>query len=381
MAHYLARSEAIDEIVCADNVRPRAEAARRFASSRKARAAVLDAGRQRDLARALRETDMVVNAAHPRFNVSLMRAAAAAGVHYQDLAADYGGIVRQLAYSKAFARRGRVGLLQCGGSPGITNVLAREAVEALDGVDAIRLRLISRIDATRPLSLWSAEVALEDMEEPPAVYRDGRVVRLPPFSEEELFEFPAPFGPQLVVQHMHEEPLTFGRFLGKGLRYVDLKMGGRHVFQMREAASLGLLGREPVRVRKASVAPRDVLLALLPPTLNATEVTRLLRRGVLRDATGCHVVRVEGREGGSRRVLRYTCLGPSLREVQAWMPGATNLSYRVGVSAAIMVEMVGQELMRPSGAYPPEALETESRALFLEKIREHHLPFELAEDA
>ena len=37
---------------------------------------------------------------------------------------------------------------------------------------------------------------------------------------------------------MHEEPLTFGRFLGKGLRYVDLKMGGHHVDQMKVAMDL-----------------------------------------------------------------------------------------------------------------------------------------------
>ncbi len=381
MAHHLARSDAIDEIVCADRARPRAEAARRLASSRKVGVAVLDAARPRELAHALGETDMVVNAAHPCFNVPLMRAAAAAGVHYQDLAADYERLVRQLAYSRAFVRRGRVGLLQCGGSPGITNVLARDAVDALDGVDAIRLRLISRLDSARPLSLWSAEVALEDLEERPAVYRNGRIVRLPPFSEEEVFEFPAPFGPQPVVQHMHEEPLTFGRFLRKGLRYVDLKMGGRHVFQMREAASLGLFRRDTVRAGKASVVPRNVLLALLPPAVTPSEVTRFLRQGVLQDATGCHVVRVEGRKGASQRVVQYTCLGPSLREVQAWMPGATNMSYRVGVSAAIMVEMVGQGLMRPFGVYPPEALEKESRAAFLEKLHENHLPFERSEDA
>ena len=379
MAHYLARSEAIDHVVCADVSLQRAEAAKRAAGSRKARAAALDASKPKALAAALGSVDLVVNAAHPRFNVPLTRAALRAGVHYQDLAADYRGIRAQVALSKAFAKKGLVGLLQCGGSPGVTNVLAREGVEALDTVHAIRLRLVSKLEARRPVALWSAEVALEDMEEPPAVFRDGRAQRVPPFSEEEVFDFPEPFGPRPVLQHMHEEPITFGMFLGKGLRHVDLKMGGHHVYQMKEAMSLGLLGREPVRVGKASIVPRDLLIALSPPAMTPAEVPRLLARGDVIDATGCHVVEVEGTRAGSRRVLRYTALGPSLREVQAWIPGSTNMSYKVGMSAAIMVEMLARGQVAPSGVYPPECLEAEPRELFLERLRANHFPLEVRE--
>jgi len=380
MAHHLGRSNAVDEVVCADISLDRARKAARFAKSRKARAIRLDAGKPKELARALHTTDIVVNAALPRFNLPLTRAALAAGVHYQDLAADYGKISAQLAHSKAFERKGRIGLMQCGGSPGVTNVLAREAVEALDTVEAIRLRLISKLEATRPLSTWSVEVALEDMEEPPAVFRDGRVVRVPPFSEEEVFNFPEPFGPQPVVQHMHEEPITFGRFLGKGLRYVDLKMGGHHVYQMKEAMGLGLLSRKPVKVDGVSVVPRDVLIAVSPPALTPADVPRLLKAGVLKDATGCHVVQVEGTKGGARTVLRYTALGPSLREVQAWIPGATNMSYKVGVSAAIMTEMMARNQIEPmGGVFPPECLSADARAVFLERLKANHIPFQIAE--
>jgi len=379
MAHVLARSDGIDEVTCADVVLDRALAAKRFAKSRKVRAIRLDASNRTALRTALAGVDAVVNAALPRFNLPLTRAALAAGVHYQDLAADYATIRAQLALSKAFARKGRVGLMQCGGSPGITNVLAREGAEALDSVEAVRIRLVSRLEATRPLSLWSAEVALEDMEERPAVFRDGTVVRVPPFSEEEIFEFPEPFGPQPVVQHMHEEPLTFGRFLGKGLRDVDLKMGGHHVYQMKQAMAMGLLSREPVHVGKARVVPRDLIIALSPPALTPAQVPALLRRGVLRDATGCLVVLVEGTKGGARHEIRYESLGPSLREVQAWIPGATNMSYKVGVSAAILVEMLAWGEVKPAGVYPPEGLADESRRIFLERLAAHHIPVRLSE--
>lgn len=379
MAHYLGRSDAIDEVVCADVSKPRADAARRFAGARKVKSAGLDASRARDLSRALRGMDMIVNAALPRFNLPLTKAALEADVHYQDLAADYPTIDAQLHLSKAFARKGRIGLMQCGGSPGITNVLAREAVDSLDTVDSVKLRLISKIESSKPVSLWSVAVALDDMEEPPAVFQDGQVVRVPPFSGEEVFEFPPPFGPQPVLQHMHEEPLTFGRFLGKGLRYVDLKMGGHHVYQMKEAMTLGLLSRRPIRVGKATVVPRDVLIALSPPALTPDAVTKLLEQGVLRDATGCHAIQVDGTKGGNRKILRCASVGPSLRDVQQWIPGATNMSYRVGVGAAIFVEMVACGQVGPEGVYPPECLSDESRAIYMERLRANHLAPEVIE--
>jgi saccharopine dehydrogenase (NAD+, L-lysine-forming) len=379
MARHLGHSEAIDEVVCADVSPARAQAARRFADSRRVRDLRLDATHAKALARALSQVDMVVNASLPRFNLPLTEAALAAGVHYQDLAGDYPKIAAQLRLSRRFARKGRLGLLQCGASPGVTNVLAREAVDALETVDAVHLRLVSRIDASRPVSLWSAETALEDMEEPPAVFRDGSVVRVRPFSDEETFDFPPPFGSQRVVQHMHEEPLTFGRFLGKGLRYVDLKMGGAHIDQMRVAASLGLFSRTPVSVDKHPVVPRSLLVSLLPPALTPSDVVRLLKRGVLHDATGCHVVHVEGTRNGHPVTLRYTCLGPSLRQVQAWMPGATNMSYRVGVAAALFVEMVARGEADVPGVYPPECLTPEARAIYVQRLRENHLDFDLAE--
>lgn len=379
MARYLAHREAIDHVTCADVSAERAAAAVRFAGGRKASASRLDAGNPRSLARVLRDVDFAVNAAHPRFNLPLSQACAREGVGYQDLAAEYDAIGAQLRLSKAFARKGRVGLMHCGGSPGVTNAVAREGVEALDRVDAIRLRLVSKQESTRPVSLWSVAVMLEDMAEPPAVFRDGRFLRVPPFSDEETFEFPEPFGPQRVVQHMHEEPLTFGRLLGKGLRSVDLKMGGPHVFDMHEAFRLGLLGSQPVQVGKARVVPRDLVVALSPPAATPSEVTRLLRSGILKDAVGCHVVEVQGERAGTRRIIRFTMLGPSLREVQAWMPGATNMSYRVGVSAAILVEMAAGGEVKPPGLYPPEGLGGESRAVFLERLAREHLPVERTE--
>lgn len=379
MARYLAHREAIDHVTCADVSAARAAAAARFAAGRKASATRLDAGEPRALARALRDVDFAINAAHPRFNLPLSQACVRAGVGYQDLAAEYGAIAAQLRLSKAFARKGIVGLMHCGGSPGVTNTVAREGVDDLDRVDAVRLRLVSKQESTKPVSLWSVSVMLEDMAEPPAVFRDGKILRVPPFSDEETFAFPEPFGPQRVVQHMHEEPLTFGRLLGKGLRSVDLKMGGAHVFDMHEAFRLGLLGSKPVQVGPARVIPRDLVVALSPPAATPADVVRLLRRGILKDAVGCHVVEVEGERGGTRRTIRFTMRGPSLREVQAWMPGATNMSYRVGVSAAVLTEMVAQGEVEPHGIYPPEGLDARSRRIFLERLDREHLPVERGE--
>jgi len=53
------------------------------------------------------------------------------------------------------------------------------------------------------------------------------------------------------------------------------------------------------------------------------------------------------------------------------------MSYKVGVSAAIFVEMVARREVSPHGVYPSEVLSNGSRATYLERLREHHITFEV----
>jgi len=159
----------------------------------------------------------------PQFNLNIMEASLKVGAHYQDLASYP---TEQLALSDRWKEAGLTALIDTGVSPGFTNVLAAQAADKLDRVEEIRIRLWGGVESKEPTSFWSPETAWTDMAAEPIVYENGEYKEVPPFSGEEAYNFPDPVGQQTVFWHSHEEPETIPRFIGKGVKYVDFKMGG-----------------------------------------------------------------------------------------------------------------------------------------------------------
>ena len=108
------RQEAmVEQLIIADAVSARAVALADRLDDPRVRAITLDAGNQRDVARALRETGttILLNAALPATNLAVMRACLDAGSHYIDMASggsDAEGIPKledQFALDAAFRQR------------------------------------------------------------------------------------------------------------------------------------------------------------------------------------------------------------------------------------------------------------------------------------
>ena len=120
------------------------------------------------------------------------------------------------------------------------------------------------VEGEAALATWSAETLFGDFSLPPLVLRDGKVTTVPPFSGEETYVFPEPFGPQKVVQHIHEEIQLMTHFLGHtGLRDVDLKLGSPDVADVKALIGAGLWGNEPIEVDGVPVTPRKLMAQLL----------------------------------------------------------------------------------------------------------------------
>src|SRR5256712_59205 len=99
------------------------------------------------LTRAIAGVDLVINATLPKYNLGIMQAALDVRANYLDPSAagpresgGLAGIFEQLAMGEAFKDAGLSGLVSMGLDPGLSNVMARSAVERLDAIDAIRIR-------------------------------------------------------------------------------------------------------------------------------------------------------------------------------------------------------------------------------------------------
>ncbi len=271
-ASILARDKDVAEIVIGDIDIGLANKVKDKVKSDKISAVKVDAGKIEDVERAAKGMDVVINLTLVRFNANIMKAAVNSVAHYVDTALDY-PFITQLAERKPleidseFKKAGLTALIACGGTPGVTNVLARYACDKLDRVDEIYVRGGDRlledphevVDAWDPG--WSPEIALLDYATETMMFENGKYKECAPFSGCEEYDFPDPVGPVVVCYHAHEEGTTLPRFIGKGLKHVDVKYPIDPI--AGALVKMGFAKSEPINVRGVKVSPLDVLMNLV----------------------------------------------------------------------------------------------------------------------
>src|SRR5947207_12959973 len=88
---------------------------------------------------------------------------------------------------------GITAILGMGGTPGVTNLLARTAVDKLDRVDSIKVQLgcSDATPSTAPLvAPYSIRTILDEFTKQPQVFQDGEWYPQPPLSGQEEMIFP-----------------------------------------------------------------------------------------------------------------------------------------------------------------------------------------------
>ncbi|MDQ2673265.1 MAG: saccharopine dehydrogenase NADP-binding domain-containing protein, partial [Chloroflexota bacterium] len=266
----------LEQLIVADAVSARASLLADRLRDPRVRSMALDAGDRAAVARTIRETGttLVLNAALPVTNLQVMRACLDAGVDYIDLASggtDADGVPKmedQFALDAEFRSAGRVALLGMGADPGTTNVYAAYAAKhLLDSVTEIRVRdgdnsVCQGHDGF--VAAFSPWVFIDECLCKAVSYRDGRYHMEEPLTGFEPFEFPE-LGVLNCFYVDHEESKTLPRVFPQA-RTIDFKlcMDDVTVETLRVMKRLGLSGKDRVRVGDASVAPRDVVVSLLP---------------------------------------------------------------------------------------------------------------------
>jgi saccharopine dehydrogenase-like NADP-dependent oxidoreductase len=368
IATEIVKSPEVSEIRLSDIDLGKTERLAERLKSEKVRTHRVDANRIDDIARAAEDVNVIVNTTtwNDRFNLNIMAAALNVGAHYQDLASYP---PKQLALSNEWKEAGLTALIDTGVSPGFTNVLAAQAADKLDRVKEIRVRLWGGVESKEPTSFWSPETAWTDMAEKPIVYENGEYKKVPPFSGEEIYIFPDPVGSQTVFCHSHEEPETLPRFIGKGVKYVDFKMGGPDFPLAKAIVGLGLMNDKPINVKGVKVAPRDVFLALVPPTPSMKEVERMIKAGMI-NMRICCAADVKGqKEDAKMRYILYSNF-MNIHELEKRMSGANPVAYITSIPASIFTKMLVKGRIKTRGVIPPEALEPAVRHAFIAELAE-----------
>ncbi|MGH2934625.1 MAG: saccharopine dehydrogenase family protein, partial [Gaiellaceae bacterium] len=267
------------------------------------------------------------------FNPAIFQAAFDAGCTYLDMAMTLSkpGGERlgdlQFAQDEAWQEKGLLALVGIGVEPGLSDVFARYAADHLfSEIDEVGIRdgadlVVEGYDFAPTFSIWTT---IEECLNPPLVWeRERGWFTTEPFSEPEVFDFPAGIGPIECVNVEHEEVVLVPRAVE--CRRVTFKygLGAEFIGILQMLHKLGLDSTEPVRVRGVEVAPRDVLAAALPdPATLGDRMRGKTCAGTLVTGTGVdgapravylyHVADNERtmREYGHQAVVLQTALNP-----------------------------------------------------------------------
>jgi len=372
----LVKNRKVSEVICSGR---RIEQAKKFVSkykNEKLTPGSLDLENINQINKAIRNVDHVLNSASYIYNLRLMKACAESGVNYQDLASAWSietmdlpmekALEKELELDQKFKDVGAVALISTGEDPGISDVLAGYAADNLDHLYEVRMKDCSMLKTKEPLSTWAPDLLWRDMTNPAIVYDNGKFKRVPPFSGEEIYTFPAPIGPQPCYHHLHEEPVIMPVYL-KDLKYVEFKMCGPDMPFAKALYDYGLAGKDPVEVKGVKVAPLDMFLALTPKALTQEETVEKIKDGTLMDEICCLALDMEGEKNGKKvKLVFYTM--QTLKEANKRMPGATSTSYYVGIGGEVFTELLAEGKIATKGVAPPEVLTAKEKVGVIQRL-------------
>ena len=353
-----AKEAMVERLVIADAVPARAEALAARLKDPRVRTLRLDAVDRDALVRAFREQgiSILLNAALPVTNLVVMRACLEAGCDYIDLAsggAEADGIPKlddQFALDREFRAAGRLALLGMGADPGTSNVYAAYAAKhLLDEVHEFRIRdgdnaVCAGHDGL--LAAFSPWVFIDECLCGAISWRDGRYHLEEALSGLEQFNFPE-LGVLNTYHVDHEESRTLPRFF-PGLRAADFKlcMDDQTWQTLKVMKQLGISRKDRIRVGGVEVAPRDVVVALLPDPASLA--------GRLRGKTCVGTLASGIKDGEERTFYIYNVTDHQAAHAEL---GVQATAYQTGIPPVIAATLMAEGIWRGVGVLSPEQLD------------------------
>jgi len=325
----LAQCSEVTEVMVAGRHLTKAQAFVQGLQNPKVEAIQVDANDHEALVKALRGFNVAVGAIGPsyQYETRMARAALEAEVHYVSLCDDRDAAVQVFALDEEARRKGITLLTGLGGTPGITNVLARRAADRLQKVDEIHIAWCGSVADAAGFAVILQTMRIFSGSVP--IFENGQHLLVPAGSGKEKVRFPLPVGDSFVYYVSHPEPITLPRFLPE-VRQVTLKGG----ISERFLTSLAIfLGKMELTHSASGLLVLGRILKLLLPVLGR----------IGRPEAPCCAVRVDviGQRGNEQRRIAYGV--------------ADRLGHLTGASLTAGALMLGRGDIQTRGVVAPEA--------------------------
>jgi saccharopine dehydrogenase (NAD+, L-lysine-forming) len=344
----LAADRRVKEVIIADRDPGQARLVAETIGSSKVSIQLVDLTVQDALLAVLTGADACLNATVYYFNLQVMEACLQARVPYTDMGGLFHNTRKQLELNDRFAEAGVRAVLCTGSAPGVPNIQARYAADRLDTVESIRI--YDGIKPPPPDNLnfsYAVPTIIDELTDPPMVFRDGEFLALEPMSEFEDYWFTPPLGLLPMHLSLHSEVATLPiTFADKGIKECSFKinywgMAKETVEKVRVLVDFGFASREPVAVKGQRIVPRDLLVELMSGYVAPVTDYLAPPKSQPPDWAKEIVTEVRGLEGGKEVTYRLgtlTCKGALPTGV---VPARTAIWMAQGRT--------------PIGVHPPEA--------------------------
>ncbi|MBI5631604.1 MAG: saccharopine dehydrogenase NADP-binding domain-containing protein [Elusimicrobia bacterium] len=373
--HDLAANPRVSRVLAADlSIERSTGVLSKIAQRKKIKAIPLDLTRIEGASRKLAGAACILNAAWYEHNIKAMDLALALKAHYVDLGGLYHTTIKQLRRAEEFRKAKLLGILGCGSTPGITNLMAAGLSEGFDTIETVGIYDASHdpaLSQNRFLPPFSIRTMLAEYEAPAPVWSNGKLREIPAHGNSEELEFRAPIGRVSAGAVIHSEVGTLPAFFkGKGLKNLAFKIAYPQKLkqQLELLSGLGLSSKEPIQVNASRVSPQDFMTALAQTALHGPSANpqdfEILR------------VAMSGTRSGKPLRITWDC---EIRPSRTLSAGAMG----VGFSAAIAADLIlrGETLLpwgvaAPEGTLSPKGFfrELKARKVFsLREMMEHPL--------
>jgi saccharopine dehydrogenase-like NADP-dependent oxidoreductase len=272
----------------------------------------------------------------------------------------------QFALAPEWESKGLLALVGMGVEPGLADVFSRYASDRLfSTIDEVGVRdganlVVEGYEFAPTFSIWTT---IEECLNPPIIFERGKGwFTTPPFSEPEVFTFPAGIGAVECVNVEHEEVLLVPRWIDCGRVTFKYGLGDEFIGVLQTLHKLGLDSTVPVGVGDARVSPRDLVAACLPdPAELGGRMSGLTCAGTW--------VRGTGKDGKPREVYLYhvvdnaTCMAEYGSQAVVW---------QTAVNPLAALELLESGAWKGAGVLGPEAFPADP---FLDLLNSHGAPW------
>jgi len=275
----LARSEGTTSVLMVDREAPIAEAAASALpdASVEVRTAARDLSDAEALDKLLEDADACLNALPYFMTLQVAEACARRGVHYVDLGGNTDIVLKILELDELAKGSGARLVPDCGLAPGLAATAAMSAIEGMEEVESLRIRVGGLPQNPEPpldyALFFSIHGLINEYLGEAVMLREGEIVRERTLGEVEAIDLPEPLGRCEAFATLGGSSTLPWTLKGRvrNLDYRTVRYPG-HVEKIRLLRDLGFFDETPLAVGGSKISPREMSSAVLERLLNRGEV-------------------------------------------------------------------------------------------------------------